>query len=121
MDKVNLTERCIALLLRRRLALMPQVAAWKAAHGWAIEQKEREEELIENYLFNDSVDLPHAHRILPILKAHFTIAKQYQRALLSAPYRTLLPLCPPPHLITTLRPKLALITAELMKASLLKR
>lgn len=99
--------------IAERLALMKAVAAWKLAHGAAIEDPEREAVVLEEAAAAAAAAGLAAESAQPFFEAQIEAAKAIQRCWI-ARWDVGAPPGPPPDLGTEIRPRLLAIGAALL-------
>ncbi|MCR5079018.1 MAG: chorismate mutase, partial [Bacilli bacterium] len=80
-NDIELADKQIADGFQKRMAAVKQVALYKKEHGLPIEDKKREEELIQkefSYINEEELKEP----FVSFLKAEMEVSKDYQRSLM---------------------------------------
>jgi chorismate mutase len=99
-----------------RLALMEPVAAWKRAHGVAVEDAAREQVVLDKATGQAAAAGLAAETARPFFEAQIDAAKLIQRCWLNRWDAGAPPPGPPPDLKAEIRPKLLEIDAALLSA-----
>jgi chorismate mutase len=102
--------------IAERLALMEPVAAWKHAHGVAVEDRAREAVVLDEATRQAAAAGLVGATARPFLVAQIEAAKMVQRCWLARWDAGAPPPGPPPNLKTEMRPKLIEIDAALLGA-----
>jgi chorismate mutase len=100
--------------IAERLALMKPVAAWKLAHGAAIEDPAREAVVLEEAAAAAAAAGLAAESARPFFAAQIEAAKAIQRCWIARWNEKTPPPRPPPDLGTEIRPRLLVIGAALL-------